>query len=252
MTSAGVGTSSGDGHVAGSHRCERTKAFGSARRPRRRARRSRCAAACPRLPLPPGPRARGRDAGAAVDAQRLVAARDQKEQADLAGRDDVGQRVEAAVAGRVGDRQVVLVEDRDEAGRSTTRRRVGAGRRRPGWRRRPAARRRSGAPPPRRHPDVLGPRALGRRLVAARPAGRRSPARWRTDPCPSGNHATGPRPLGRRPRSRRRCSRRRRAAVPADRRRSAPRPRRRRRSRRPGDGGPGWRGRRRGGRGSRA
>ena len=108
---------------------------------------------------------RRRDAGAAVDAQRLVATGDQEEQADVAGRDDVGQRVEAAVAGRVGDREVVLVEDRDEARRATTGRRVGAT---IGVLAGDDHQRRGGDQARRRlveHPNVLGPRALGRRLV---------------------------------------------------------------------------------------
>ena len=51
----------------------------------------------------------------------MAAARDQEQQAGVAVRDDVAERVEAAVAGRVGHREVVVVEHRHEAGRAAAR-----------------------------------------------------------------------------------------------------------------------------------
>ena len=68
----------------------------------------------------------GRDAGAAVDAQRLGHARNQEEQADLARLRDVAERVEPVVAARVGNGEARVVEHRDEAGVAAPRRDVAA------------------------------------------------------------------------------------------------------------------------------
>ena len=55
--------------------------------------------------------------GAAVDAQRVAAARDQEDQAHVRVGEDVAEAVGAPVAGPLGDRDRAVVEDVDEAGR---------------------------------------------------------------------------------------------------------------------------------------
>ena len=66
-----------------------------------------------------------RDPRLAVDAQRLVHAGDEEEQADRRVDDDVLQRVEPVVAGPVGDGDRAVVEDGGEAGLVALRRHVG-------------------------------------------------------------------------------------------------------------------------------
>ena len=60
----------------------------------------------------------GADAGSPAHAEGAVAPGDQEQQPGAAARDDVGKRVEAPVARRVGDREMAVIQDQDEAWRS--------------------------------------------------------------------------------------------------------------------------------------
>ena len=64
------------------------------------------------------------EAGAAVDAQRLVEARNKEEQPGAAGPDDVPERVDELVPGGIGDREPPVVQHVHEAGRAALRRHV--------------------------------------------------------------------------------------------------------------------------------
>ena len=67
----------------------------------------------------------GADAGPAVDAQRLPAPGQQREHAEVPGLHDVAHRVDAAVAGGVGDGERPVVEHGHEPARAAARRHVG-------------------------------------------------------------------------------------------------------------------------------
>ena len=68
----------------------------------------------------------GRQPGRTVDPQRLVLARHEKKQTDTAGGDHGAQAVDQVVAVEVRDREMALVEDAHEAGRSAAWRHVEA------------------------------------------------------------------------------------------------------------------------------
>ncbi len=117
----------GPGQAAGSHTCERMNALAQCRNASLRSTPITAFGGLPR-PISCCASSAGslRDRRAAVDAQRLGHARDQEEQADLAGLRDVAERVEAVVAARVGNHEPRVVEHRDEPGRAAARRDVAA------------------------------------------------------------------------------------------------------------------------------